>query len=651
MSFIKFDKNQLVNLEYSLSKEMLRSNRAGSFSCHTIIGCNTRKYHGLLISPQPLLGNTPHVLLSKVEETIIQREAEFNIGINRYPNTYSPKGHKYVRDFSADVIPKITYRVGGVVLTKETLFITNEEKVIIKYTLVEAQSPTLLRIKPFLAFRSIHHLSKKNIYLDTKYDPVPNGIKTRMYQGYSPLYMQFSKKKIEYIHSPDWYNDLEYFHEKERGYEYREDLYVPGFFEVSVKKGESVLFAAGTHETNPLVISKNFTKESKLRTPRNSYGNCLKNSAEQFFYSHDQGTDIIAGYPWYDRIGRFTFISLPGLSLAKTNLTACRDVMDTMISQMSGPFFPETGRGENTTYRSADTSLWFIWALQQCHYNGVNKKEIQKNYFTVVKNIIESYAAGNDLLTMHDNGLIFINPWNSDVTWMNAAIDGRPVTPRHGYTVEVNALWYNALIFAVEIAKQVKDHDFANRWKEIAEKTAHNFIDVFWNQEKEYLADFMIDGFQNMSVRPNMILAASMPNTPLSDSNIMSIIDISIKQLLTPKGIRTLTPEDPNYRGKYSGNEKQRDLALHQGTVYPWILGHFSQAYLKIYKDSGLEYIKKIYENFQEDMTEDGIGNISEFFEGDPPHQSKGAISFAPSVAELLRIRRMIKDMEKKLHV
>lgn len=648
MSFIEFDKNQLINLEYSLSKEMLRSNRAGSFSCHTIIGCNTRKYHGLLISPQPLLGNTPHVLLSKLDETVIQRDAEFNIGINRFPGTYNPKGHKYVRDFEADVIPKVTYRVGGVILTKETLFVTMQEKVIIRYTLVDAKSPTTIRIKPFLAFRNIHHLSKKNIYLDTKYQVVPNGIKTRMYEGYSDLYMQISKKKFEYIHVPDWYNDLEYYHEKERGYEDHEDLYVPGFFEIPIKKGESVLFCAGTQETNPLMISKNFKKELKVRTPRNSYGNCLKNSAEQFFYKHKQGTDITAGYPWYDRSGRYTFISLPGLSQAKSNVNACKEVLDTMIKQMSGPFFPETGRGENTSYYSADTSLWFIWAMQNCCCEGKERKEIWKEYGDIIKSILEAYAAGNQMFKLHSNGLIFISPEHPGLTWMNATIDGKSVTPRYGYVVEVNALWYNALNYAIELAKQDKDKAFVKKWTTISETARDSFESVFWIDHNEYLADFVFDSVQHKNVRPNQIFAASMPYSPLSDSRKLKVIDVIIKQLLTNKGIRTLSPEDSSYKGQYSGGENERDLALHNGTVYPWLLGHFAQAYLSIFKQSGLEYIKKFYENFHEDMTEVAIGSVSELYEGNPPHQSKGAISFAASVAELLRMRRMIKDLEKE---
>jgi predicted glycogen debranching enzyme len=641
MGFIKFDKNQLINLEYSLGKEMLRSNRAGSFSCTTIIGCNTRKYHGLLVCPQPLLDNSIHVLLSKVDETIIQRDAEFNIGINKYPNSYNPKGHKYVRDFEVDIIPKMTYRVGGVIFTKETLFVTEEQKVMIRYTLVEAKSPTTIRIKPFLAFRNIHQVSKKNIYLDTKYESVPNGIKTCMYEGYSPLYMQFSKSKMEYVHTPDWYDDFEYFHEYRRGYEYTEDLYVPGFFELPIKKGESIIFYAGTEKINPSMISRLFNKELHARTPRDSYENSLVNAGEQFFYRHNNGTDIIAGYPWYDRIGRYTFISLPGLSYAKSSENACRDVMNTMIRQMKGHLFPETGRGANVSYLSADTSLWCIWALQQC---GIKEKggTIWSTYGNVIKNIIESLAEGNEFMTMHDNNLLYINHDYPAITWMNAVVDGKPVTPRFGYVVEVNALWYNAIKFAIEAASTAKDKKFVKTWTPVAESVAESFRIIFWNSEKGRLYDYATEDYIDKSMRPNQIIAASLPYSPLTEEMIKEVVDLVIKKLLTPRGLRTISPGNELYRGRYIGNEAERDKSLHQGTVHPWLLGHFTEAYLKIYGKQGKRFVEKLYNDFQDDMIEDGIGTLSELYEGDPPHSGRGAISFAPSVAELLRIKTMI---------
>ena len=282
MSYINFDKNKLINLKYSLQRELIRSNTIGSYASTTIIGCNTRKYHGLLITPQPNIDNDNHVILSNLDETIIQNDAEFNLGINMYEGgIYDPKGHKYIRDFSTEPIPKLTFRVGGIVLTKERLFSHNSDRILIKYTVEEALIPFILRFKPFLAFRNVHQLSTANIGLNNKYESIPNGIKVQMYEPYSPLYMQFSKN-VEYTHVPHWYYNVEYIRERERGYDSLEDLYVPGFFEIKIKKGESVVFSGGLKEINPVSIKRSFNTEINKRIQRNSFENCLINSAKQF---------------------------------------------------------------------------------------------------------------------------------------------------------------------------------------------------------------------------------------------------------------------------------------------------------------------------------------------------------------------------------
>ena len=649
MGYIKFDKSELINLEYSLGKEMIRSNRAGSFSCTTIIGCNTRKYHGLLICPQPTLDDDKHVLLSKVDETIIQRNAEFNIGVNRFPGTYNPKGHKYVRDFTADIIPQLTVRVGGVILSKETMFVTEEEMVLIRYTLLDAHSPTRIRLKPFLAFRSIHRLSKRNIDLETRYDEVPHGIRTRMYPGYSNLYMQFSKKTVEYIHVPDWYKDFEYTLEKERGYDAYEDLYVPGFFETEIKKGESIIFSAATREINPSTLSRLFTNELKRRTPRNTFENCLENSAQQFINRHQGKTDIIAGFPWYDRMGRYTFISLPGLSLEPTSSGSCKAVLQTMVSEMKGPFFPEYGRGLGTSFESADTSLWYFWALQHCALNGESHERLWKGHGKSIRAILDGYKQGTpNGIKMRENGLIYIDETSPNLTWMNAEVNGKVVTPRYGYVIEINALWYNAIRFALELAKSGSNNAFIMEWTLIAESIEKNFAKTFWNKENNCLSDFVTDSGPNYQIRPNQIIATSLPFSPIEENLSRKVVDTVRKELLTPRGLRSLSPKDIQYKGRYSGNESLRNMAFHQGTVWPWLLGHYAEGFLKLYKEQGLEEIRSLYHGFQDIMMEEGIATISEIYEGDPPHAGCGAISFAASIAELMRIHYLTESVYSK---
>ncbi|MBQ5996242.1 MAG: glycogen debranching enzyme family protein, partial [Bacteroidales bacterium] len=316
MSYLNFDKTRLANLEYSLTREVLRTNRGGSFCSTTIIGCNTRKYHGLLICPIPKFDNHRYVFLSSLDESVIQHDAEFNLGIHQYDgDVYFPKGHKYVVDFEADSLVKTTYRVGGVILTKESLMSDHEEQIMIRYTLVQAQSDTKLRFKPFLAFRSMHTLSKANMVADTQVRPVANGVVSTMYDSLPSLYMQMSKK-CDFVQVPDWYYNIKYAKEEERGYECCEDLFVPGYFEVDIKKGESIIFSASLKEEKPAYFKRKFTIAQERRLPRESFYHCLTNAANQFvLFDSNRQMKIVAGYPWYGTRGRDTFIALPGLTL------------------------------------------------------------------------------------------------------------------------------------------------------------------------------------------------------------------------------------------------------------------------------------------------------------------------------------------------
>ncbi len=644
MSYINFDKSQLVNLEYALNRELLRSNRAGSYANSTIANCNTRKYHGMLVTPQPGIDNENHVLLSSLDETVIQMDSEFNLGIHKYPGgIYNPKGHKYLRDFVTEPYPKMTYRVGGVILTKEMVFTTREDRMIIKYTLVDAHSPTMLRLKPFLAFRNIHVLSKENIFADKKFEKVPHGIKVRMYQGYTDLFMQISKEN-EYTHVPDWYYDIEYQEEMERGYEYQEDLYIPGFFEFTIEKGESVFFAAGTKELAPASMKRAFNAELEKRIPRNNFVNCLTNAAQQFVIKKDKGTEIIAGFPWFGRSGRSTFVSLPGLTLVNGDVATCKAVIDTMVSEMKGPLFPLFGSGNNATYAASDTSLWFFWALQQYTEITRDKKAIWKEYGRKMKIILEGYRQGTEYnIHMDTDGLIYAGVHGIALTWMDAFANGKPVTPRMGKTVEVNALWYNAICFSMEIASASGDKAFCKEWEEIAQKIPGAFVETFWSPERHYLADYVDGAYKDWAVRPNMVLATSLPYSPVPEDIRKEILSRVKQELLTPRGLRTLTPKSPIYKGSYYGNQAERESSYHQGSVSPWLLGHFVEGYLKIHGKSGLSLIKSLYEGFEQAMTEHGIGTISELYDGDPPHAGRGAISQASSVAELLRIDYLIK--------
>lgn len=647
MSYISFDKQQLVNLEYSLGKELLRTNRAGSYASTSIIRCNTRKYHGLLISRQPQIDNLHHVFLSTLDVTVIQNNAKFNLGIHKYKdNLYEPGGHKYIRDFVSDPIPRITYRVGGVVLTSEMVFLHDQDRILIRYTLEDAHSPTKLTFKPLLAFRNVHALSKKNDDVNTGFEDIHNGIMTRMYPQYDPLYIQFSKK-VTFRHQPDWYYGIEYSKEKSRGYDFKEDLYVPGTFETSIKKGESIIFSAGLKDAGSSRLNPEFVKEVSVRIPRNNFINCLENAAQQFFIRSGDKTELIAGYHWFNIHGRDTFIALPGLTLPSGENKLFIKVIDTMISYLKGVFFPSTHHGNTFEYASVDASLWFFWTMQQyIHFTG-DEKTIWEKYGALMKRILEVYRKGTDHnIHMLENGLLYAGFDEDTLTWMNTKINDVPVINRNGLAVEVNALWYNAIRFYIDLAGRHKGQG-TSIWRTIADKIDVSFTSTFWAPEAGYMADVVRGTYKDMAVRPNQLFVASLPYSPATEEMKYLVLHKVRQELLTPRGIRTLSPKNPNFHGNYEGDIIARDRAYHQGSAFPWLFGHFAEGYLKIHGRSGLSLIKRHLAEFEQEMTEAGIGTISELFSGNPPHKGKGAISHAWSVSELLRLNYIINRLEK----
>jgi len=644
MSYIDFNKTQLINLQFSLDRELLRTNRAGSYASSSIIFTNTRKYHGLLVAPQPLIDDSNHVLLSTVDETVIENNFEFHLSMRMYPHgNHDPKGHKYIREFYSDPNPKLVYRFGSNVLTKETIFAENESRILMRYTLTDAAQKVTLRIKPFLAFRNVHEYAKANVYIDNKHLAIDKGAAWQMYKGYSKVYMQFSKE-VDYVHIPDWYYNIIYIREIERGYSGTEDLYVPGFFEVELKKGESVVISAGLEEKKPATFKKQFESEIKKRIPRKSYQHCLENAADEFFVKINKRTEIIAGFPWFGRWGRDTFISLPGLTLTRKDEKTFKAVVKTMLDISKDGLFPNTGLGKNVIFNSVDTSLWFFWALQQYSIIFEKKDGIWEEYGKKMKSILNHFAKGTHFnIKMHENGLVWAGEPGKAITWMDAIVHGKPVTPRTGYAVEVNALWYNAIKFSLELAEIANDKAFIKvwgKWPAIIEKS---FKEKFWSTQKGYLADCATDVGQDWTVRPNMIFAVSMPYSPV-DLSIQRAVVAKVKQeLLTSRGLRSISPKDKDYIGIYMGDQAQRDLAYHQGSVWAWLLGAFAEAYLKVYGPNGKEFISELFYGFEEVMTEAGIGTVSEVYNGDPPHHAGGAISQAWSVAELLRIKWMLE--------
>ncbi len=647
MGYIKFDKAHVVNLEYSLSREILRTNRAGSYSSTTIVGCNTRKYHGLLVCPVDELGGERHVLLSGLDATVVSNGQSFNTGIRKYHGDYySPKGHKYIEDFDIQDIPGMTYRVGNVFMKQERLLVHYEEQLLIRFTIIDTDEPVRIQLRPFLAFRNVHQLTHANMWANTRVEEISGGIRTRMYDGFPWLNMQLSCKS-EFVPVPDWHLGVEYVEEQKRGYDFSEDLFVPGFFEFTAAKGDVIVFSASTREEKPSGFKAKFTRTVSSKIPRSDFSNSLRNAAQQFIEKRGEDTTLVAGYPWFGSWGRDTFISLPGIALARRQEDLYAAVLDTQVRRMKGGLFPNMGEADNPAFNSVDAPLWFFQAL---YSYGLEASEAWKRYGPAMKAVLGAYRDGTSFgIHMRDNGLIYADAPGKALTWMDAIVNGVPVTPRSGYAVEINALWYNAVCFALDTARGARDRTFVKEWEKMPGLIARSFTELFWDEELGYLADYVSDPERrNMQVRPNMVIATSLPYTMLSKEQMKSILDIANRVLVTPRGLRTLSPAEEGYQGIYCGNQENRDNAYHQGTVWPWLVGPFCEGWLRVYGEGGVSRVRKLIMGFEEALTEAGISTISEIYDGDPPHEPRGAISQAWSVAEVLRIYTLLETKYKE---
>lgn len=634
----------MTNLEESLPRELLRTNRSGAYSCSTIVDCNTRKYHGLLVVPVPELDDENHVLLSLLDATVIQHGAEFNLGLHKYQgNNYSPKGHKYIREFDCDKVPTTLYRVGGVVLKKEVVFQHYEDRILIRYTLVDAHSATTLRFRPFLAFRSVRQFTHENSTASREYTEVENGIKTCMYAGYPDLYMQFSKDN-NFVFQPDWYRGVEYPKEQERGYASNEDLYVPGYFEMDIKKGETIVFSASTSACKTGGLKRLFDKEVDERSPRDNFFHCLVNAAHQFHNrtSKDERY-LLAGYPWFKCRARDTFIALPGLTLSIEE----EDYFELVMQTASRGLY-EFMEGKPLTTKiyeieQPDVLLWAVWAVQQ-YAKHVGRDKCNRKYGKLVQDIV-AYIVADKHPNLHlmDNGLLYSEGKDKAVTWMNSTANGRPVVPRTGYIVEFNALWYNALKFCASMATEYEAENEAADYEKRADLCRNSFLDTFVNQYG-YLFDYVepLDS-PDWSVRPNMIFAVALDYSPLTPAQQKSVLDVCTRELLTPKGLRSLSPKSGGYNPMYVGPQTQRDYAYHQGTAWPWLGGFYMEACLKIYKRTRLSFIERQMVGYEDEMTQHCLGTIPELFDGNPPFHGRGAISFAMNVAEILRTLELLE--------
>jgi len=553
MSVLTFDKKELGNLEYSLQREMLATDRRGGYMSTTIVCCNTRKYHGLMVAPIDD-SDRAYVLLSSVDETVVHDGQSFNLALHRFPGTYEPRGHKYITDFEYTPTPTITYRVGSIVLRKELLWIHNRTQLMIRYTLLEAPSDVRLRLRPFFAFRDKHALTHANMEADGRSRPIPGGVKCRLYSDFPWLYLQTDCRDAEFVPAPDWYYNFEYAREIERGYEGDEDLLTTGYFELSLGRRQSVIFSASVEAIpDPAAIGGMF----------------------------------------------------------------------------------------------ADAPLWFFWVLQQLQ-RTLGEEEIWKRYGIVMKELLAAYRRGVGGVAVHDNGLVWASAPGKALTWMNALAGGVPVVSRDGYPVEINALWYNAVCYALELASCFGEEEFVGEWKAWPERIRNAFREMFWSGDDGYLADFVGPEGPNRWIRPNMVVACGLDYKMLDEEQQASVLRIVGQHLLTPKGLRSLSPRNPRYKNRCEGDEAARAEASMNGSVWVWPLWFYVKASFDLGGREFLPRAEELLARFGEEIQSYGIGSINELFDGDPPHAPWGAVSQAWSVGAVLMIRETTERWRRR---
>jgi len=635
MAFLKFNKSELVNLSYSLKREILCANKTGAYCNTSIVTCNTRRYHGLLAVPVDAFGGKKHLLLSSLDESLVLEGKRFNLGIHCYGSVYEPRGHKYIIDFEADPVPKITYKVGEVIFTKSILLVPDSDQVMIRFDMVKAPAKVRLMLTPFLAFRDIHALTYENPNAKTEGWAVPNGMAFNLYDGFPDLNMQFNTKDVSFAGEPCWYKGITYSDEYRRGFACKEDLYVPGHFETEMRQGDSVVFSASVDLASPSGLKRRFdflvARAARITTVHEQLVYCAD------ILKQDRGGHkmITAGFSWlYTGLLSETLEALPGLTLyADGDKDEFEEILDNLIADNQTRLFSKTTQVE-APLRLADTLRHYIDF-------GADPEAVWKKYGPTVKGVLESYLPGRRAeVSMQPNGLLWAQLDHWALSWMNAYINGEPVTERAGYQVETNAMWFQSALFAVTMEKMFSPGDsaFIREWSRIIELIRENYQETFWNARAGYLADYVDNAGQHLEVRPNMLYALVGDDIPVEPEVARRVLQVIDNELVTRRGIRTLSPRHPEYKGVYEGTQTERDLAYHNGSPRPSLLAPYCEVCFKIKGSAFLNKAQWLVNGFYEDLNKHGVGAFSELYDGDPPHEPHGAISSALSTAALLEI-------------
>lgn len=642
MAFLKFNKAELVNLSYSLKREIICANKTGAYCNTSIVTCNTRRYHGLLALTLDRFGGDRFLMLSSLDESIIVEGKRFNLGIHCYGEVYEPRGHKYVVDFEADPVTSITYKIGNIVIRKSLILCPEEDRLFVKYELLEGPSQVTVSLRPLLAFRNIHELTHANPDANPQGKPCVNGQSFRLYESYPDLYIQLSDAKEKFVDEAYWNYGVTYSDEYRRGFDCKEDLLSPGYFEVKLRKGRSFIVSVSTSEADPKTFAPTFRMLARQSGEISDAHQQLLHCADTLITHHNGIRKIQAGYSWlYAGLLRETLISLPGLTLCAGKADEFEEILDNLIADNYQRLTSRTTQVEAPLYMAV--------VLQYYIDHGADAKKVWKKYGKIQKEILESYLPGvRREVTMHPNGLLWAQMDGVALSWMNAYINGRAVTERAGYQVETNALWYNAICFALEMEKgRGGDKAFVAKWTPIAQLVKDNYTKVFFNERLGYLADYVDDNGQNMEVRPNQLCAIWVKHSPVEEELAPMVLRVIDRELITARGLRTLSPRDAKYRGVYEGSQLDRDLAYHQGSTRPFLLAPYIDTCFRVKGPAFWKRAQWLVEGFYEDLNKHGVGAFAELYDGDPPFEPHGAVSSAMSTSALLVVDELLKQYKE----
>ena len=644
MAFLKFNKSELVNLAYSLKREILSANKTGAYCNTSIVTCNTRRYHGLLAVTLDRFGGDRFLLLSDLDESLIVGGKQFNLGIHCYGDSYEPRGHKYVVDFCADPVPQITYKVGEILLRKSIVLAQDRDQILVRYEILESPTPVVLQLRPYLAFRNIHDLTHENPEANTTGTEIQNGMSYRLYANFPNLNLQVSDARAKFVAGPYWNKNITYSDEYRRGFDCREDLVVPGWFESKLKPGDAIVFSASLMQEDPTEFKRRFNTCVKNAGEITSYRDQLRRCADTLITCHNGRKRIHAGYSWlYTGLLRETLMALPGLTLCGLHdPKSFEEILDNLIADEQERLFRRTTQVE--------APLRLASALQYYIDYGADEKAVWKKYGIIVRGIIESYLPGERAeVSMQPNGLLWAQKEGVALSWMNCYADGHPVTERAGYQVETNAMWYNAICFAIEMEGKygAKKSHFVTKWTAVRDLIKANFQPMFWNAQRGCLADYVDNNGQNLDIRPNQIYAIAVKYSPVDEELAPAILRVVDNELVTARGIRSLSPRDVKYKAVYEGSQRDRDLAYHQGCTHPYLLAPYVDISFRVKGASFWKRAEWLVEGFYNDLGKHGVGAFSELYDGDPPHEPHGAISSALSTAALLFIEHMLDQYKE----